>query len=204
MVKRGRTERNRRRWERSEEGQKHGRRSLGGVVESRVEPAAITGTQTVVASDPQEFELAWAPETEGLSAEAIAKLISSGKGEALRKANLRWAEIRAVRENWPISRLMRERIAFDAMMIMLDPNSSTRDRQVSQRLLVEMDKSNRPHADRLPNQVAEPGTSVEVEVGGTKVTIRSVIDAMVSDPRLGILDLRENPIQPGSKDDYAE
>ena len=134
-----------------------------------------------------------------LSPENIAKANAMGMGGAAKTMMDRRLELRAVAENWPISRDVRERIVYESLMVLLDPNADPRLKQRERWMLHKMSEAN-----RVPNLPAQVTLNSTVNNTVNAVTIRQVLDAMNEGDQMGILDMRDNKILPGSVDDYAE
>jgi hypothetical protein len=125
-----------------------------------------------------------------LSPENIAKANAMGMGGAAKSMMDRRLELRAVSENWPISRDVRERIVYESMMVLLDPKADPRLKQRERWMLHKMSEANNKPKD-LPVQV-QAGTSITVN------QILAMIDSGTDD-----LDMRDRKVLPGAVDDYA-
>lgn len=165
-------------------------KSTGVLVESREDSSKIAETQSVVTEDLLH---PWLPDD--LDPDNFKKEVDEGRGKRVQAIKDRWLDIRAVNENWPISRQMRERMAFEAMQTALSPEVSIKERLLAKRLLLIMDAQNKPTVKGLPSQV---DVKVETATGEVQISVRQVLDAMD-----GILDLRDYKIEPNSPDDYA-
>jgi hypothetical protein len=116
---------------------------------------------------------------------------SQGLGGCALRAQ-QWAEIRAVKDRYPVSRGMLERVAHEAMQVATAENVSTRDKLHAAKLIVAMSQANQPNK----------GLPAPIEISrDAGMRTRQIIDAMANDP---IHDTREFKIIPGSFEDYAE
>ena len=116
---------------------------------------------------------------------------SQGIGGCLQSVN-QWDEIRAVKDRYPVSRGMLERVAHEAMRVATAENVSTRDKLHAAKLIVAMSQANQPNK----------GLPAPIEISrDAGMRTRQIIDAMANDP---IHDTREFKIIPGSPEDYAE
>jgi hypothetical protein len=139
-------------------------------------------------------ETAFAPDT--LDPAFVAKQHALGEGELVEKIRHKWDEIKAVKDRYPVSRGMLERLAHETMQTILLPSTATRDKLIATKLLLTMAAGN--HANKgLPAQV-------EVNVNNNTFDMRRIIDAVLNDDAMGIHDTRETKIIPGSPNDYAE
>ena len=144
-------------------------------------------------SEPLQSETAFAPEF--LTQTSINGDDADGKGEIVKKIRHMWEEIRAVRERYPISRGMLDRIAHETMQTMLHATTSTRDKLIASKLLLTMAHGNQPNK----------GLPAQLEVASRNndgFDIRKIIDEMNANRE--IYDCREFKIVPGSPEDYAE
>ncbi len=158
--------------------------------EANVEPIAIDATERgeidhphgLVAPPPEISETAFAPE-------------GSGEPSANRD---RWLEIKAVRERYPVSRGMLERLSYEGMTIFLNPEVPTRERLNAGKLLVAMATANHSRG-QLPEQVSP------LEVNNVRIDIGSVVRELIADDRvLEAIDMRPFKPERGGPDDYAE
>ena len=169
-----------------------------------VDSAIMASGDSIAPSTPQsqggmdalQFEPESAFKPELLSDENVAKLIATGNGELAIRLRNRWDEIRAVKDRYPVSRGMLERLAHEAMMIATQSSVATRDRLIATKLLLTMASGNHPNKG-LPAQV-------EVNINNNPMDMRRIIDAVLNDDSMGILDTREIKTIPGSENDYAE
>jgi hypothetical protein len=145
-------------------------------------------------SEPLQSETAFKPEVLGQS--LANGHGAAGVGEAVELARNRWDEIRAVKDRYPISRGMLERIAFEAIRVATSETASVRHRLIAIKLLWTMAEGNRPDKG-LPPQI-----EIGIKTDGNRVLIRQLIDEMNTNPQ--IYDSREFKIVPGSPEDYAE
>ena len=153
-----------------------------------------TSPQAKGESDIQQSATAFKPEI--LTQSPANGHGAAGLGEAVELARNRWDEIRAVKDRYPISRSMLERIAFEAIKAATSETASVRHRLIAIKLLWTMAEGNRPDKG-LPPQI-----EIGIKTDGNRVTIRQLIDEMNANPQ--IHDTREFKIQPGSAQDYAE
>jgi len=140
---------------------------------------------------PNELQQSESPWWRELSPENIAKANAMGMGGAVKSMMDRRLELRAVSENWPISRDVRERIVYESMMVLLDPKADPRLKQRERWMLHKMAESNTKPRD-LPVQIT----------GNTTITVNQVL-AMLDGSSSDDLDFRDRKILPGSVDDYA-
>ena len=152
-----------------------------------------TSPQATGESDIQHSETAFKPEI--LTQSPANGHGAAGLGETVELARNRWDEIRAVKERYPVSRGMLERMAFEAINVATSETASVRDRLIGIKLLLTMAEGNRP----------DKGLPAQIEIGventeEARLRIRRIIDAMP----LEIVDEREFKVVPGSTDDYAE
>jgi len=127
-----------------------------------------------------------------LSPENIAKANAMGMGGAAKSMMERRLELRAVSENWPISREVRERIVYESLMVMLDPKADPRLKQRERWMLHKMFEANNKPKD-LPVQIQ----------GTTTITVNQVLALMDDGIGQQDLDFREHKVLPGAVDDYA-
>jgi len=158
------------------------------------EPSASTNLQSHGGEDALQSETAFAPDT--LDPAFVAKQHALGKGELVEKIRHKWDEIKAVKDRYPISRGMLERLAHETMQTILLPSTATRDKLIATKLLLTMAAGNHDNKG-LPAQV-------EVNVNNNSFDMRRIIDAVLNDDAMGIHDTREMKIIPGSDQDYAE
>lgn len=163
---------------------------VGGVAESHqgIAPADEQQSKETASED--------SPWWRELSPENVAKANALGMGAAVALMKERRLELRAVIENWPISRDMRERIVYESIMVVLDKNADPRLKQRERWMLHKMAEANKPNGG-LPAQV-------EIESTANRMSTRQIIDAVLNDEAMGIVDSREWKVVPGSDDDYAE
>ena len=160
------------------------------VAQDAIDPSTDQQPQCGLSVQQSEPETAFLPET--LDPDFVAKQHALGKGDVVEKVRLKWEEIKAVRERYPVSRGMLQRIAHETMQTMLLPSTSTRDKLIATKLLLTMAGGNIPNKG-LPEQIETPAND--------RFDMRRIIDAVLSDETP---DSRENKIIPGSADDYAE
>ena len=143
--------------------------------------------------DILQSETAFKPEP--LTQSSMESVIAQGSGGFLKRSD-QWDEIRAVKERYPVSRGMLERIAHETMQVVTSENAATRDRLIASKLVFAMSHGNRP----------DKGLPAQIEVNGndSKFDIRCIIDAVLNDDSMGIHDTREMKIVPGDENDYAE
>ncbi len=134
----------------------------------------------------------------GTNAKTYQKALSEseqGKGElleALHRIRDWRLHMRAVKEQWPITQDMRERVAYEAMQCVMSREAATRDRLIAMRLVMAMGESNR-HGD-LPIQVTTPAPA------SGAIPVYQLIQELSRDPLvMDALDYR-----PVKNDDYAE
>ena len=125
--------------------------------------ATSTSTHSQGAADVQQSETAFEPDS-------ITHSQGLG-GRALRAQQ--WAEIQAVKERYPISRGMLERVAHEAMQVATAENVSTRDKLNAAKLIVAMSQANHP-TKGLPAQL-------EVNINNNPLDMRRIIDAVLND-----------------------
>ena len=156
--------------------------------------ATSTSTQSQGAADVLQSATAFKPEI--LTETPANGHGAAGLGEAVELARNRWDEIRAVKDRYPVSRGMLQRIAFEASQVATSENASVRDRLIANKLLLTMAKGNSPDKG-LPAQI-----EIDIKTNGNRVLMRQLIDEMNANPQ--IYDSREFKVEPGSPDDYAE
>ena len=144
--------------------------------------ATSTNTQSQGEASALQSKTAFQPDSQGI-------------GGCLQSAN-QWDEIRAVQEQYPVSRGMLERVAHEAMKVVTRDDVATRDKLNAGKLIFSMSQANRP-CRGLPVQLS-------IESPHANFNMREIIDAVLNDDSIGIHDTREHKIVPGSAADYAE
>lgn len=152
---------------------------------------ALTGSQPQGGTDVLKLDDETAFTPEALHPENVAIYTASGKGQVIERIRHKWEEIRAVRERYPVSKGMLQRIAHETIQIALLPTTATRDKLIAAKLLITMAEGNRDKG--LPEQ--EQNINVNISINDVLNAMGKTVDSE---------DCREYKPEIGGPDDYAD